>query len=104
MTTVHGNVNLRAKIAKKILKISGLEYIPVAAEIAQPLMRDRPTLGWTGHEGRGFLTPEDEELKPCETHAVDLIISEIMSMKGEITLVSIGPLTNIAAAIIRLRI
>jgi len=46
VTTVHGNVNLRAKIAKKILKISGLEYIPVAAEIAQPLMRDRPTLGF----------------------------------------------------------
>ncbi|MEM3745613.1 MAG: nucleoside hydrolase [Candidatus Bathyarchaeia archaeon] len=101
VTTVHGGVDLRARIAKKMLKISGLEHVPVAAGIAQPLMRDRPILGWAGHEGRGFLTPEDRELKPCETHAVDLIISEIMSMKGEITLVSIGPLTNLAAAIIR---
>ncbi|MBS7639209.1 MAG: nucleoside hydrolase [Candidatus Bathyarchaeia archaeon] len=101
VTTVHGDVNLRAKIARKMLKISGLEHIPVAAGISQPLMRDRPVLGWAGYEGRGFLTPEDEGLKPCETHAVDLIISEIMSMKGEITLVSVGPLTNLAAAIIR---
>ncbi|MCX8170743.1 MAG: nucleoside hydrolase [Candidatus Bathyarchaeota archaeon] len=101
VTTVHGDVNLRARIARKMLKISGLEGIPVAAGIAQPLMRDRPILGWVGHEGKGFLTPEDDGLKPCETHAVDLIISEIMSMKNEITLVAIGPLTNLATAIIR---
>ncbi|MEM1507378.1 MAG: nucleoside hydrolase [Candidatus Bathyarchaeia archaeon] len=101
VTTVHGDVNLRAKIAKKMLKISGLEHVPVATGIAQPLMRDRPILGWAGHEGKGFLTPEDNELKPCETHAVDLIISEIMSMKGEITVVAVGPLTNLAAAIIK---
>lgn len=101
VTTVHGDVNLRARIALKMLKLAGLEHIPVAAGISSPLIRDRPILGWTGHEGKGFLTTEDEILKPCKTHAVDLIISEVMSMRGEITLVAIGPLTNIAAAIIR---
>jgi len=101
VTTVHGDVNLRARIALKMLRLAGLENIPVAVGISHPLIRDKPILGWSGHEGEGFLTPEDETLKPSETHAVDLIISEIMSMKGEVTLVSIGPLTNIAAAIIR---
>jgi len=101
VTTVHGNVNLRAKIAKKMLKIAGLENVPVAPGIAQPLMRDRPILGWAGHEGSGILTPEDDGLEISKFHAVDLIISEVMSMKGEITLVAIGPLTNLAASIIR---
>ncbi|MBS7648465.1 MAG: nucleoside hydrolase [candidate division WOR-3 bacterium] len=101
VTTVHGDVNLRAKIALKMLKLAGLENIPVAAGIMQPLIRDKPVLGWAGYEGGGFLTPEDDMLKPCEIHAVDLIISKIMSMRNEITLVSIGPLTNLAAAIIK---
>lgn len=101
VTTVHGDVDLRARIALKILRLAGLENIPVAAGISHPLIRDRPILGWCGHEGEGFLTPEDEMLKPSRTHAVDLIISEIMSMKGEITVASIGPLTNLASAIIR---
>jgi len=100
VTTVHGDVNIRAKIALKMLKIAGMENIPVAAGISHPLIRDKPILGWAGHEG-SFLTSEGEVLKPCETHAVDLIISKIMSMKKEITLVAIGPLTNLAAAIIR---
>ena len=101
VTTVHGDTRLRAKIAKKMLRISGLENVPVAAGICKPLMRDRPVMGWIGHEGKGFLTSNDCALEISEMHAVDLIISEIMSMKGEITLISIGPLTNLATAIIK---
>ena len=101
VTTVHGDVNLRARIALKILKLAGREDIPVAAGISHPLIRDRPILGWKGYEGDGFLTSKDEALKPSKIHAVDLIISEIMSMKNEITFIAIGPLTNIAAAIIK---
>ena len=101
VTTVHGDVELRSKIALKLLRLAGLEDVPVASGIKRPLLRDRPILGWGGHEGKGFLTLEDKDLKPCGLHAVDLIISKIMSMKKEITLVCVGPLTNLAAAIIR---
>jgi purine nucleosidase len=101
VTTVHGNVGLRSRIALKLLKIAGLENIPVARGIERPLLIDRPILGWGGHEGEGFLTHEDENLSPSEHHAVDLIISKVMSMKGKITLVCVGPLTNLAAAIIK---
>ncbi|MBS7635586.1 nucleoside hydrolase [Candidatus Bathyarchaeota archaeon] len=101
VTTVHGNVELRSRIALKLLRLAGLKNISVARGIERPLLMDRPILGWGGHEGRGFLASEDETLSPCEHHAVDLMISEVMRMKGELTLVCIGPLTNLAAAIIK---
>jgi len=100
VTVVYGDVNLRSKIALKMLRLGGLGNVPVAKGIEKPLLREKAVY-WAGHEGKGFLTPEDEALKADTTHAVDMIISKVMGMKGEITLVPIGPLTNIAVAIIK---
>ncbi|MCD6551713.1 nucleoside hydrolase [Thermotoga sp.] len=100
ITTVYGDTLLRARIALKLLKLIGTDHVPVAAGIEKPLLRERD-VWWTGHEGKGILTEEDEELKPIEKHAVDFIIEKIMENPREITLVTIGPLTNIATAIIK---
>jgi len=100
VTIVYGDVDLRAKIALKMMKLAGIEGVPVAKGIQKPLLREREVF-WTGHEGEGFLTAMDKALKPDPRHAIDLIISTIMSMEKEITLVTIGPLTNIATAIIK---
>jgi len=100
ITTVYGDTSLRARIALKLLKLIGKGHIPVAAGIEKPLLRERD-IWWTGHEGKGILTEEDEKLKPIEKHAVDFIIEKIMENPKEITLVTIGPLTNIATAIIK---
>lgn len=100
VTVVHGDLDIRARIAMKMLSLAGAGDIPVAKGIEKPLLMDRPVF-WTGHEGEGILTPEDRDLKPASTHAIDLIVSKIMEAKGEITIIAIGPLTNIAAAIIR---
>lgn len=100
VTVVYADVDLRAKIALKMLRLAGSSGIPVAKGIEKPLLRER-SVYWSGHEGEGFLTPSDDFLKADSRHAVDLIISKIMSMKGEVTLVTLGPLTNIATAIIK---
>ena len=100
VTVVYGDLDVRARIALKMLKLAGVEGVPVAKGVEKPLLRERRVF-WTGHEGEGILTPEDETLKPSPIHAVDLITSKIRSMKGEVTLITLGPLTNIAAAIIR---
>jgi len=100
VTLVYGDVDLRARIALKMLKLAGLEGVPVAKGVQKPLLREREVF-WTGHEGEGLLTPQDDVLKPEAIHAVDLIISKVMSTKKEITLITLGPLTNLAAAIIR---
>lgn len=100
VTTVYGDVDLRSRMALKLMRLAGVENIPVASGISRPLLRNRE-VWWAGHEGVGLLTEEDQALMPSDIHAVDLIISQIMANPGEITLVPIGPLTNIAAAIIK---
>ena len=100
ITTVYGDTLLRARIVLKLLELMGIDYIPVAVGIEKPLLRERG-IWWTGHEGKGILTEKDKNLKPIEKHAVDFIIDKIMKNPKEITLVTIGPLTNIATAIIK---
>jgi len=91
VTTVYGNVELRARMAKKMLQYGGHP---------EETLLDNREIWMAGHEGDGLLA-EDDELQYEDRHAVDFIIDSVMSNPGEITLVAIGPLTNIAACLIR---
>lgn len=97
ITTTYGKVEVRARIARRILELSGAPDIRVYPGIEEPLLRNR-TVHWDGTEGEGLVLPE--LAKPPE-HAVDFIIRTVMDNPGEITLVTIGPLTNAAVALIR---
>lgn len=99
VTTVYGDVDLRAKLAKKLLQLGRRDDVKVFAGINQPLLQNRD-IWMAGHEGEGVLTEYDNVTYECG-HAVDFIIETIMKNPGEITLIPIGPLTNIAAAMIR---
>lgn len=101
LTTVYGNVAQRARIALKLLHLRGTHSdLPVAMGADRPLLGQRPVY-WAGYEGQGLLGPEDEALQPWKQHAVDLIVEAVMAHPGEITLVAIGPLTNVALAFLR---
>jgi len=102
ITTVYGDVALRARMVKRILRMGGREDIKIYAGVEQTLLRNRE-IWWLGHEGEGILhlDERDEALSYEDKHAVDFIIETVMNNPGEITLVPIGPLTNIAAALIR---
>lgn len=99
ITTVYGDVDLRAKLAKKLLQLGGRDDVKVFAGINQPLLHNRD-IWMAGHEGEGVLT-NYEDVSYENGHAVDFIIKTIMENPGEITLIPIGPFTNIASAIIR---
>ncbi len=100
ITTVYGDTNLRAGIALKLLQLAGRKDISVAVGIKKPLLRERE-VWWAGHEGEGILTPEDKQLTPIPQSAVDFINERVLAQPEEITLITIGPLTNIATAIIK---
>ncbi len=100
ITTVYGDVDLRSRMVVKVLKMLGREDIPVMAGTRDVLLRNRK-IWWLGHEGEGFLTPEDENLAYDRRHAVDFIIETVMKNPGEITLIAIGPFTNLAIALAR---
>ena len=100
VTTVYGDVLLRARMALKLLALRGMAAIPVAMGAARPLLGKREVY-WAGHEGKGLLEPEDEATHPAREHAVDVIVRAAMARPGEVTLVAIGPLTNVALAFLR---
>ncbi|AIQ12995.1 nucleoside hydrolase [Paenibacillus durus] len=99
VTTVYGNADLRARMVTKMLQHGGREDVRVYAGLDRPLLGNRE-IWMAGHEGKGLIE-EGESLPYEERHAVDFIIDTIMANPGEITLVPIGPLTNIAACLIR---
>lgn len=102
VTTVWSNPGQRARIAKKVLKIAGRPDVPVFAGISKPI--DRSENVWYGYEGGGILDEGDDEdpaLEPDCRHAVDFIIDTVMAAPGEVTLITLGAVTNLAVALIK---
>ena len=99
ITTVAGNVGLDLVThnALRLLKYFGKEEIPVAKGAAEPLVRpfsDASSVhGKTGMEGFDFPEPTQTVL---EENAVDAMRRVLMNSEEKITLLPIGPLTNIA--------
>ena len=101
ITTVAGNQTL-AKVtenARRIAAAAGLD-VPIAAGCDRPLVREQVLAGEIhGETGLGDVRWPEPVRALDSRHAVDLIIDEVMAHPGEITLVPIGPLTNIAMAV-----
>lgn len=97
VTTVSGDVQLRGQIAAKLLALAGRADVPIAAGVREPLLRQRNFL-WLGHEGHGIVSA-GERLPLRAMHAVDVLIEMVMRERPEV--IAIGPLTNLAVAIIK---
>jgi purine nucleosidase len=100
ITCVYADVALRARICRKLLSLRGRTDIPVHEGISAPLLGLQP-IYWPGHEGVGLLEDGDTLDDGPTQHAVDFLIEHVMSNPGQIHLLAIGPLTNVAAAMIR---
>jgi inosine-uridine nucleoside N-ribohydrolase len=101
ITTVSGNVHvdLTTRNALTLLELVGRTDIPVARGSAQPLLREPLDAAYVhGRDGLGEIHLPAPRLRPVDTHAVDVIIECILGAPGEISLVPVGPLTNIALA------
>ena len=84
----------------KLLRLRNHPELPVMVGASEPLLDLRPVF-WPGYEGLGLLEPEDEAIEPDREHAVDFIVRKVMENPGEIHLVAVGPLTNVAMAFLR---
>lgn len=103
-TCVAGNVEARqvAENTRAVLELAGRADVEVALGREVPLVRDLEISPET-HGPRGI---GDAELPPpsrplSDRHAVDLLIEEARRRPGELTLVTLGPLTNLAMAVLR---
>jgi purine nucleosidase len=102
LTVVAGNcpVEQGTTNALRVLELVGREDVPVARGMAVPLVRPPGTAADAhGKTGLGAAELPAPACEPVAQHAVDLLIERITAAPGEITLVAIGPLTNLAMAL-----
>jgi len=103
LTTIFGNVHttLATENALRLLEIAGTPDIPVAKGSDNPLVRPYkgPVPFVHGDDGQGNTNPPPPKGKALDMTAAEFIVEQIMANPGEITLVPIGPLTNIALAL-----
>lgn len=100
VTTVYGDVALRGRMVQKVLQLRGRDDVPVHLGVADPLLKIEPVY-WPGHEGIGLLQEGDQLPEPASSDAVGYLIETVLANPGEITLLAVGPLTNVATAILR---
>ncbi len=102
LSIVHGNCSLeQATInAMSVLELAGAGHIPVAKGCELPLVQPSLLAPEThGNSGLGYAQLPAARARPVVQHGSDFLIEKILSSSGEITLVALGPLTNVALAI-----
>ncbi|MFB0847471.1 nucleoside hydrolase [Paenibacillus oleatilyticus] len=104
ITTVCGNVplELATKNALMTIEVANGQKPPLFVGAAKPLMRDLVTaVNVHGEDGMGDCDLIHPTLLPESKHAVDAILDIVEKNPGEIEIVTIGPVTNIALAILK---
>jgi inosine-uridine nucleoside N-ribohydrolase len=99
VTTVAGNQTL-AKVtdnAIRVLELAGRGDVSVAPGADQPLVRELVTAA-DAHGETGLDGPELPPARgqPVDRHAVDFLAERVLSAGRPVTLVALGPLTNVA--------
>jgi len=99
VTTVNGNtdVDTSTLLALDLLDRLGRSDVPVVKGAAAPLLR--PVHDHPARDRVAAVRERLAGLEPVPGRAATAIIDRIMADPGEITLVAIGPLTNIAIAL-----
>jgi pyrimidine-specific ribonucleoside hydrolase len=104
VTTVAGNQTLEKTTANalRVLEFVGRGDVPVAAGADRPLARElfigAYVHGESGLDGPALPPPRGA---PVEQHAVDFLAERILGAGSAVTLVPVGPLTNVALLLAR---
>ncbi len=101
ITPVAGNVPLELTLpnALRLVEIGGRTDIPVATGASRPLMRKLITAAYAhGENGLGGVQFPEPKTKPVAESASQLIRRVVRAHPGEVTIIAIGPLTNLAVA------
>ncbi|WP_084960151.1 nucleoside hydrolase [Thermoactinospora rubra] len=102
ITTVAGNVGLAQTTANALALREFLDLgdVPVVPGCGRPLLRDRiHAVRVHGASGLGDAVLPAPLRAATEGHAAEFIVSTLRERPGEIVLVAVGPLTNVALAV-----
>src|SRR5439155_10027348 len=103
VTCCSGNVEAHqvAENTLAVLELAGRTDVEVAIGRPTPILRTLETTTEThGPRGIGYaeLAPPSRPLS--DRHGVDVLLETIRARPGEVTLVTLGPLTNLAVALL----
>lgn len=105
LTTVFGNgpTELTTLNALRLLDIAGRTDIPVARGAANPLqgLYANTAAVVHGDDGQGNVFLPAPTTQPIAHSAAEFIVERVLAEPGTITLLAIGPLTNLALALQR---
>jgi purine nucleosidase len=96
ITTVYGDTTVRAGIAARLCELAGEVGFPIIPGIATP--KSGKEVWWAGFEGSNFESLESPLIR-SDLSAPEFLVDRTSRSPGEIDILAIGPLTNIAAAI-----
>jgi len=107
ITPVMGNYDLKLEVAAalRLTEYAGRQDVPVCAGFDRPLLHERSAYAdqmwgeWATFPETIELPPGLPTVRPDPRHAVDFIIEQIKAAPQEVTIVAVGPLTNLAVAI-----
>ncbi len=101
VTVVAGNVTAAQGLenALKLVSLAGRPDVPVAAGARKPLLQTLVTAESHGSDGLGNIGLPPARCTPDARFGPDLIVELIHKYPHEVTLVPMGPLTNIALAL-----
>jgi purine nucleosidase len=93
VTTVSGNTHDRALMACRMLTAVGRRHIPGAAGAAPQVKQDiGGQYQYRNHPAVIF----NRTAKPIKESAVEFLYAQLKARPGELTIVAVGPLTNVA--------
>jgi purine nucleosidase len=103
VTVTGGNCPLQQGVRNALAVLQMVRAdVPVVPGVALPLIRPPFTAEEThGDTGLGNAHLPEPAVRPAADHAIDRIVREIMLSDTPVTLVAVGPLTNVALALRR---
>lgn len=102
ITVTHGNTDVDKclKNALKLVELAGIAGVPVARGASEPLVKELTVAEEThGDGGLGYAVLPNASVNASPLTAVQTIIELVHKYPNEITILAIGPVTNIALAI-----
>jgi purine nucleosidase len=104
VSTVAGNVDLARATQNTcaVLALARRAEVPVWPGCGAPILRaQNDATRFHGTSGLGYAELPEPTANPAPTHAIDAILATASAEPGALTLVVTGPLTNVAAALLR---
>ncbi|XP_031092054.1 uridine nucleosidase 1-like [Ipomoea triloba] len=105
LTTVFGNVRTQDATRNALLlcEIAGCPGVPVAEGSYEPLKRGHPRIAdfVHGSDGLGNTDLPPPKSKKIDKSASEFLVDKVSEYPGEVTILALGPLTNLALAVKR---